>query len=415
MRTWKLIVAPLIFIAATPFAHSQYGEYLYVTGASVSGSIVGGPATPSATLTVTINKNDNSQTSTSPGIPLVISTNVGIGITCNANTALPYGYGCYATPGSKTISIGLSHAAVSEPTLVTFNVAVEYDGDPGQNVQVQVLPVFSPSPSDTGHTCPACEAGRPINLANGNTLIEQTDIRTLPGTGMGLTLSRTWNSKWPSNQIGSNQGMFGPNWLSTYEERVFVGSDGTIKYLSEDGGFKSFSYSSSAWTPVSPAAFKASLSTGVSNWILTFRSGEQRVFDNASGNLVGIIDRNGNTTSLTYDGLNRLVSVADPSSRHLYFNYPDSTSRLVSSVTTDVGHSISYSYDNLGRLLQVVENDSSKLLFEYDANSFITAVKDGNGKVIEAHTYDSAGRGLSSTKADGVEALTVTYPTGQTY
>lgn len=65
--------------------------------------------------------------------------------------------------------------------------------------------------------CPGdCTAGQPINLANGNTFIQQTDIR-IPGLGNGLSLTRTWNSIWPPlAYIALPQiGMFGRQWLST--------------------------------------------------------------------------------------------------------------------------------------------------------------------------------------------------------
>src|SRR4029077_18533841 len=81
--------------------------------------------------------------------------------------------------------------------------------------------------------------GQPINLANANTYITQTDIR-LPGLGGGLNLARTWNSIWPLTQTGMVAFMFGPNWTSTYQERVFTGSDGYMKYARNDGSFWSF-------------------------------------------------------------------------------------------------------------------------------------------------------------------------------
>jgi len=40
----------------------------------------------------------------------------------------------------------------------------------------------------------------------------------------------------------------------------------------------------------------------------------------------------------------------------------------------------------------------------------ISAVRDSNGKVIEAHTYDSQGKGLTSSRAGGVDAVTISYP-----
>ena len=259
--------------------------------------------------------------------------------------------------------------------------------------------------------CPQCVlAGKPISLSTGNTFIRQIDIR-LAGSGGGLLLTRTWNSLWPSTQSGSKDGMFGSQWRSNYEERVFVGSDGYIKYSRADGSFWSFGYGSyGSWGVAAPANETSTLTQGSSYWTITFRNGEQRRFDNSSGSLITIIDRNGNTTQLSYDGLNRLTTVTDAALRHLYFQYPDSSTYHVNSVTSDVGHSVSYTYDVQGRLLQVTETDGSILSFEYDANSLISAVKDASGKILEAHTYDSAGRGLSSSRANGVESLTVSYP-----
>jgi hypothetical protein len=81
-------------------------------------------------------------------------------------------------------------------------------------------------------TCPWCQngapkptGGRPISLANGNTFIDQTDV-SMPGLGGGLSLARKWNSAWPTSQaLYKNTGIFGPNWRSTYEERIFLDTD----------------------------------------------------------------------------------------------------------------------------------------------------------------------------------------------
>jgi len=263
--------------------------------------------------------------------------------------------------------------------------------------------------------CPTCNrAGAPIDLASGNTLIAQSDIR-LPGLGGGLTLARTWNSLWPPTESAYREGIFGPNWRSTFEERVFGGSDGYVKYSRGDGSFWSFGYSgtvnsANVYAVASPANETATLAQTTSNWTLTFKNGEQRVFDVTSGNLLSIADRNGNTIQLTYDSSYRLVSVTDPASRHLYFSYASPSSYLVTSVSSDVGLSLSYSYDGLGRLVKVTKPDQTTISFQYDSNSFVSAVLDSNGKVLESHTYDTNGRGLTSSRAGGVEAITVTYP-----
>jgi hypothetical protein len=160
------------------------------------------------------------------------------------------------------------------------------------------------APPEAG--CPSC-AGKPINLATGNTFVSQTDIG-IPGLGGGLALTRTWNSIWPSTEAGTIHFMFGPNWTSTYQERAFAGSDGYLKYARSDGSFWSFAVTSganSSWVygVVAPASAGATITTSSSNWTLAFKTGEQRVFDKNTGYLTSIIDRNGNTAQLTYDAL----------------------------------------------------------------------------------------------------------------
>jgi YD repeat-containing protein len=256
---------------------------------------------------------------------------------------------------------------------------------------------------------PRAHGGKPIMLDNGDTVIEQTDLR-IPGLSGGLTLVRTWNSLWPT-QIMSQTGLFGPNWRSTYEERVFIGPDNYIKYSQGDGALWSFAYAGAAYAPVSPGNATATLvlSSDSTYWTLTFQNGEKRIFNYLGGYLIGIVDRNGNTTQISYDSINRLATITDPAGRHLYFGYANNSSYLVTSVTSDVGLSLTYTYDSQNRLSQVTYPDQTFVTFQYDSNSMITAVTDSAGKILESHTYDGQGRGLTSSRAGGVEAITVSY------
>lgn len=269
-----------------------------------------------------------------------------------------------------------------------------------------------PAAAGPAETCTSCsspgKAGGPISLASGNTYIEENDVR-LPGLGGGLTLLRIWNSVWPTTQTAFQIGMFGPNWRSNFEERVFVGGDNYMKYARGDGSFWSFGYNGSVYVAVSPANVAVTLAQGSTYWTLAFQNGEQRLFDNTSGKLIDIVDRNGNTTQLSYDSLGRLVTVTDPASRHLYFSYGTGSGSLVTGVTSDVGLSLSYSYDSQGRLVQYTKTDGTTVSFQFDSNSFISLVTDQNGKVLESHTYDSSGRGLTGSLANGVEAVTINY------
>ena len=273
------------------------------------------------------------------------------------------------------------------------------------------------TPNTANETCVSCnqgktaQGGQPIDLATGNTYISQQDI-SIPGLGGGLQLTRTWNSLFPAMQ-NTYPTMFGNNWRCNYEERlIFNSPDLFLKYARGDGSVWSFSAVSlgpNTYKTAAPANDTTTIVTGSPNLTLTSKTGEKRLFSVTTGALVAIIDRNGNTTQLSYDSQNRLITIADPASRHLNFNYTG-TSTLVSTVTSDAGITYSYAYDNQGRLTTVTKPDNTTITFVYNANSLITSVKDSQGKILESHTYDAVGRGLTSSRANGVGNVTVTYP-----
>ena len=168
-----------------------------------------------------------------------------------------------------------------------------YDGPWSVECQVQTW-VCPPHPDKVCPTCP--HGGAPIALSTGNTYIEQTDVR-VPGLSRGLTLSRAWNSR-----TASAQGLFGRGWRSSYEESIFVDSEGYVDYWRGDDSIWSFGFYgldpagsgySVYWT-AAPANQGATFQTGATYWTVTFRDGEKRLFDITSGHLVSIVDRNSN-------------------------------------------------------------------------------------------------------------------------
>lgn len=287
----------------------------------------------------------------------------------------------------------------------------------------------------SGSSCPDC--GEPISLANGNVSIRETDVR-IPGLGSGLTLTRTWNSTWPCYFICQPQShMFGTDWRSTYEESLSVGPNGTMTYSHADGSMWSFAFYGNPGTfhliaPTNvPLVTLTEQGTTSPTWTVTFENGEQRVFNGLYGGpLSAIVDRNGNTTTLTYTNispksipLNLLTTVTDPAGRHLNFTYASPVNlTVVSSVTSDPGTGINVTYtyalQTLGDLYsgpvltKVTQSDNSTLNFTYDPYFNITNVTDTDGKVLESHVYGVGGcnAGLSSSRANGVDALTVSFP-----
>lgn len=286
-----------------------------------------------------------------------------------------------------------------------------YQAYPGTFVYLLYAMKACPTP------CPACQdtkAAKPIKLATGDTYIEEQDI-SIPGLGGGLSLARTWRSIWPLELKTFAPGVFGWGWRSTYEEQIAVSTDGYVTYLRGDGTFWKFGSGASytSWNVIGPANAEAVLNTDTSTnsyFTLTLSNGEQRRFDGGTGRLTTIIDRNGNTTQLSYDSSGRLATVTDPVSRTLTFTYDPTFTNQVASVASSVGVTYSYSYDTQGRLSQVTKPDQTTVSFAYDTHSRIATVTDSNGKVLESHTYDSSNRGLTSSQANGVQAVTVSYP-----
>jgi YD repeat-containing protein len=266
--------------------------------------------------------------------------------------------------------------------------------------------------------CPTCtRGGGPIDLSTGDTTIAETDV-SVPGLGGGLTLLRTWHSVPFTSR--STQGMFGIGWNSSYEESIFVDTGNFVTLLRGDGSPWWFRFSTwdsngnpnfSVGAPANQTAVLAeTVLQAQPNWTLTFQNGEIRVYDYFSGKLLSITDRNGNATSLSYDASYRLATVTDAASHQINFSYANPTSYLVTAVTSNFGVSLQYTYDGLGHLMQVTEPDLTTLSFQYDSGFRISSVLDSNGKPLESHTYNSCGQGLTSTRGNIAEQITVQYP-----
>jgi len=279
------------------------------------------------------------------------------------------------------------------------------------------------------NSCTKC--GSPIDLATGNTYVEETDVN-LPGLGGGLTLTRTWNSQ----NVGDH-GMFGNGWRTNFEESLYLdGSDHLVKLLLGNGTIWSYAFAndwgSEGTTPIFASAapqnvgeqmafggtYNIVTGTMIGGWSRTSKNGYSKAYGQwVQGDpifhLFAITDRNGNATNLSY-APPLLTTVTDPASRHLFFTYGTVNVggigiTVVTSLSTDFGISLTYQYDSLANLVKVIKPDNSFVTYEYNSTGLLTAVKDSNGKLLESHTYDAYHRGTTSVRAGGVDAVTVSY------
>lgn len=312
--------------------------------------------------------------------------------------------------GNNTLTFQIQGLNNAFPYSVTQTVIASED--------VPLSATLALFPSEPQLTCANAFCAQPINLLNGNTWITQHDY-SLPGLGGGITLDRTWNSLWSNNarQTLPISGMFGDSWRSTYEEYLLVSTSNFLTYYTASGDHWFFNYNSATqtYTVVSPPDQRASISyiSGTGQYLLTLKTGETRLF-NAGGSLVSLTDRNGNTTTLTYDTSYRLTQVKDAANRTVTFNYANSSfPNLVTTAQDSTGTIATYTYLS-GLLSNVTYPDGSQFNFAYDSNNLILGVTDAQNKVIESHTYDSNRRGLTSSRANGVEAVSVSYPAAGT-
>ncbi|HVP44040.1 MAG TPA: DUF6531 domain-containing protein, partial [Terriglobales bacterium] len=315
--------------------------------------------------------------------------------------------------GSTSVDTLFVGSTVSTAQLVTITPSV--GPNPG-TAQVTVLPGTPAPPKQMGH-CVECERmfGHPIDAISGNTWIQQQDY-SVPGLG-ALAIVRTWNSLWTVNSPWQTAGLFGHSWTSNLEEHIQVVNPTTTLYWRGDGKIIQYAYDSmnQIYVLVSPPEEHIALTYDpiLQQYTVQNVNGDRRLFTSA-GYLTAVLDRNSNQTTLSYDASNRLTLVTDPAGRTLTFTYGSPSSMQVQSVADSVGTVATYTYDASLRLTQVTYADTY-ITFTYDTNSLLLNVKDSAAKILEAHTYDTSRRGLTSQRANGVEAVTVSgYNTNYT-
>jgi RHS repeat-associated protein len=117
------------------------------------------------------------------------------------------------------------------------------------------------------------------------------------------------------------------------------------------------------------------------------------VYD-AAGNVINTIDANGNTSTFAFDALNRQTTATDPRGGVTTTTFDAQGNQL--TLTDSDGNTTTMAYDSLNRLTQQTDPLNHSATFVYDAGSRLTSTTDRDGRV-RNFTYDALNRETGQT------------------
>src|SRR5262249_19087280 len=158
-------------------------------------------------------------------------------------------------------------------------------------------------------------------------------------------------------------------------------------------------------------------------WKLTLRDGTEDCFRDSEGStipncqgVVGIRDRYGNEIRLERsDHLAncRINKITSPNGRYVAFTY--NTQNVITQAQDNSGRTVNYTYDAAGRLSSVTDVGGGVTTYTYDDQNRMLTIKDARNIVYLTNQYDSSGRIIQQTEADGGTYLFSWTPSGNTF
>ena len=227
----------------------------------------------------------------------------------------------------------------------------------------------------------------PVNTATGNYTYQRKDIE-IPGISIPFVFERSYNSR------DTQDGSLGFGWSHSYNTALTVNPDTTVTIRWGDG-------KTETWTPDGMGGFTPQY--GVFDTLIDNGDGTHTLkkkdlirynFDSA-GRLASIVDKNGNSVSLTYTGAN-LTQVTDTAGRVITFTY-DANNRIT-LITDPILRTIQFSYDANGDLVSATDMDENPTQYTYDVNHQMLTATDPRQNTFVTNVYDDAKRVVVSQK-----------------
>ena len=182
---------------------------------------------------------------------------------------------------------------------------------------------------------------------------------------------------------------------------VLTGTNINVNY--PDGNVVTFTESGGDYTPQT-GVFDTLVENGDDSFTYTTKAAVVFNFTSA-GQLTSILDRNGNTTTVSYDGNGYISEVEDAGGRTLDFTV-DGSGRIT-DIDGQLSRSVGFTYDEAGDLTEVDDVKSGTTTYTYN-NHRMTSLTDSNGNLANQNIYDAANRVVEQEDAEGESVASTT-------
>jgi YD repeat-containing protein len=261
------------------------------------------------------------------------------------------------------------------------------------------LPGSGPSPDPCGPS-----SSSPVDLSSGLEVITSFDIGFNGARGM-VGILRTYRT------LSQNPGPFGIGTGYNYGYQLgltaYRQGQGVITLIMPDGNQYPFTQRPDGTLVNStiPALRGATMMIGsFGGFTLRLKNGTTLQFQATRflAYLNSITDTNANVITLVRgnpSSPDQITQVIDPVGRSLGLTYD--SSGHITSITDPIGRSVRYTYSLQGTLDTFTDPAGGVTSYAYDNQNRLTQITDARGVVVAQNTYDSNGRVIQQTQADG--------------